>query len=530
MMKRLRTGALALYAALRSRSSATWRWYRARPRWQQAVIAAILAALLIGAIALARSGGTEAAATPARAVTVASVASMSGTGSSLSVIGTVRSIAEANILAQSGGTVQSVRTKLGANVPAGFVIAELSNASEAAAVLQAQGAYDAAIAARNITLLQSGNAQTSFTEAQASARESYRSAYTSMDTVLSTYVSALFGMPTIEGPQLLINEGPTTGLSRQRAAIEDMMEAWARKLPAAESTNPETLLSEATQNVTTISTFLNELNRATSAYESNATAAQVTALATARSTVATQLASLSAARDAYNAKKTAAQVGTQQSSSQGAQVASADAAVKQALGSLRAAQAVYERTIVRAPIGGTVNYLSLRPGAYVTAMSHVATVAQNGALEIVSYVTESERENLSVGMQVLVNETNPGVVTAISPALDPVTKQIEVRIALTEGSDLIDGQSVRIGFPQVVSETPVASGPVLLPLASVKLLADARVVFSVDAEGRLVAHPVTIGDVRGDRIEVLSGVTPELMIVADARGLAEGQKVQVATP
>jgi hypothetical protein len=51
----------------------------------------------------------------------------------------------------------------------------------------------------------------------------------------------------------------------------------------------------------------------------------------------------------------------------------------------------------------------------------------------------------------------------------------------------------------------------------------------VGADGRLVAHIVTIGEVRGDRIQITSPLDSDLRIVIDARGLSEGQKVQVAT-
>jgi hypothetical protein len=62
----------------------------------------------------------------------------------------------------------------------------------------------------------------------------------------------------------------------------------------------------------------------------------------------------------------------------------------------------------------------------------------------------------------------------------------------------------------------------------VKLRVDGRAVFSVDGDGRLVAHPVEVREVRGDRIEVLTDLDPGLRIVADARGLSEGESVRAA--
>jgi len=171
-------------------------------------------------------------------------------------------------------------------------------------------------------------------------------------------------------------------------------------------------------------------------------------------------------------------------------------------------------------------------GDYVTALMHVATVAQNGALEIVAYVSEDNRDLLVAGGRVTVDGEYAGIITSVAPALDPVTKQIEVHVAVTGASELVNGQSVHIALPDLAprEEAPVVNeGPILLPLASVKLRAGDRIVFSVGEDSRLVAHPVEVGEVRGDRIEIRSELAADLRIVADARGLAEGEQVQVAS-
>jgi RND family efflux transporter MFP subunit len=457
-----------------------------------------------------------------RTVTLESVGSLSGNGSSVSVVGTVRSVSEADVLAQSGGTVRRVHTSLGARVPAGFIIAELENASERAVVLQAQGAYEAALAARSITLLQAGNTEDSLEEAELSVRNTYRSAYTTADNTLETYVDPLMeGSDRVGGLDLDDRE--------DRQVIWQMMREWRMSLDEVSSQNAEALIVRAENNTRQIAGFLTELSRKVNDSNSGATATQRANISTARTTIDTLLANLSREREALRAAETAAQVAGRQTTTSSTQTASADASVKQALGSLRLAQASLEKTIVRAPIAGTVNFLPIRVGDYVTSFTHVATVANNGSLEIVTYVSEADRELISAGEEVTVEETYEGVITSIAPALDPTTKRIEVRIAVNGDAELVNGQSVRIGFQNLApaSEEEIA-GPVLLPLAAVKLRTDDRVVFTVNEENRLVAVPVEIGEVRGDRIEVLSSLPLEVRIVADARGLADGQQVNVA--
>jgi len=502
----------SLGTSLKQRTVATWKRYRTLPRWQQILGAILLGALLIGAIVLLNQGGPNEESLDGRFVTLASVGELSGTGGSVDLIGTVRSVTEANLLAQSGGTVRSVRTRIGATVPAGYVIAELDNAAERAAVLQAEGSYDAAVAARNAQ---------SLPDTQDAARNAYRNAFTVLDTTLENDVDTFFGGPTPTGPNLLIYPGADEAnrLSRERARIETLMRSFEANQATASSRTPQALLDEAESIARQVQTFLNELADAASQRDSRVTAAQTAALASARTDVNGVLSSTASARSTLRSGTVSVTAG-------------ADASIKQALGALRGAQANLERTVVRAPIGGQVNFLPIRVGDYVTNLQHVATVAQNGALEIVAYVSEDNRDLLVAGGRVVVENEYEGIITSVAPALDPTTRQIEVHVAVTGASELVNGQSVHIALPDLapVEETVTdETGPILLPLASVKLRAGDRIVFSVGDDSRLVAHPVEVGEVRGDRIEIKTPLPQELRIVADARGLSEGELVQVAS-
>lgn len=508
----LRARAHALYIACLKRSRLLWHKYRALRLWQQVVIAALVLALLIGGIAFARSGGAHEQVNKGRTVTLASVGELSGTSSSVDLVGTVRSMTEANILAQTGGTVRAVHTAVGRSVPAGAVIAELENAAERAAVLQAEGSYEAALAAR------SGQ---SLSDTETTARNVYRSVFTTIDTTIENDIDTFFGASTQYGPDLLIHprQDQAHALSQERARITTVMKKWEESFATADSRSPQALLTEAEANTRIIETFLVALADATNQRDSRATADQIAALATSRAAVASALSSITSARGSFLTNSTSA-------------TASSDAAIKQALGSLRGAQATLERTVVRAPIAGQVNFLPIRVGDYVTAFTHVATVAQNGALEIVVYVSEDDRDLLAAGGSVTVAQKYDGIITLVSPALDPTTKQIEVHVAVKGASDLVNGQSVHIAFPDLARDAaPEESiaGPLLLPLSAVKLRAGDRIVFTVSEDNRLVAYPVEVGEVRGDRIEILTPLPPELRIVRDARGLSDGEKVEVAT-
>jgi multidrug resistance efflux pump len=524
-----------------------WKRFAALSRRTHIIIGVVAVIVIGGVLVLAHRGSAASTANALPEVTLQSIDSFGGAGDSVDVLGTVQSVSEADLLAQSAGTVESVNTTLGATVPAGFVIASLDGSAASAAVLQAQGGYDAALAAEKATALQANNSTGSFATEQTSVRNLYTSTYTTTEDALTGDVDQLFGDNTPVGPALLINPLTTNQtFPRERQSIDDLMANWEATLPTVSTSDPLALLATAQTNLTTVQTFINNLDDLATTQGSAATPAQLAALATAQSTINAQLAAISSAQTAYNAAETASEVGQTQSDTSGdTGVTSSEATVEEALGALRSAQAAYEKTIIRAPIAGTINYLDLHVGDYVTANQHVATVAHNNSLEVVMYLSQEDRNRIEVGDTLTIDGTYKGIVTTIAPALDPTTKQIEVDVAVDDSAALVDGQSVQVALPSAAVETGNAAASaaastdsaatssttptIEVPITAVKLLPDERDVFTVDSTGHLVAHPVTIGNVIGEDIQILTPLDPTLQIVTDARGLSAGDAVQVAT-
>jgi RND family efflux transporter MFP subunit len=213
----------------------------------------------------------------------------------------------------------------------------------------------------------------------------------------------------------------------------------------------------------------------------------------------------------------------------GAQVSLSSASVKQAQGAYNAALANLEKTIIRAPISGTLNTLSIKLGDYVTASQQVAVVSNNGALKVVVFVTPQDRTTLSVGGAATIEGQYPGIITKIAPAVDPTTKKIQVDIGLTgNASALTNGESVRVELSRAVARRVSGTKAISLPIAALKIEPGRTVAFSLDADNRLVAHAVTTGAIVGDKIEITSGLSPDIRILTDARGFKEGQQVTVA--
>lgn len=508
-IEKVRLHSMSTVKFVQSKTLALWRRYRALEKRKQMGIAALATILLLSSHAIIGFFfPAEHVASTLPSVTLSSISELAGNGGGGTILGNVRSMSEASILAQSGGTVTSIHTKLGSTVAAGAVLAELDNAAQRAAVLQAEGGYEAALAAQ---------AGASPADVAQGAQNTYVSSYTTLDSTIKTYLASFFGDSGAQGPQYLVSATPfdPSYFPAKKAQLDADMTLWRSHIATAQSTDGQALLTEAERITGEAQALANDMALSATRNNTDVSSAQLASLSAARSAISSLQAGINAAKLANKSQSSSSTLGI-------------SATLKTALGTLRAAQAALEKTLVRAPIGGTVNFFPLHVGDYVTPLSHVATVAQNGALEIVSYISESTLESVAVGQKVTIEDKYQGVVTSIAPALDPVTKQVEVHVGVTGTNALTNGQSVRIALPGTSVSAASSSAPVLLPLTAVKLTPTARVVFSVGEDSRLVAHAVDIGDVRGERIEVLTELSPDLRIVEDARGLAEGQKVQAA--
>ena len=481
--------------------------------------------LIIGAIAifaLSPEGEEVSTEVDSKGVVVRNLNEL-GDGASLSLVGTVRAVDQATIQTEVGGQATSVRVKLGDRVGAGATIATLENASEYAALLQAEGAYEAAQANAAQSGFSVETSQENLTSAISSANNTYRSTYVTVENVMQGTISNFFSGVTRDQLQL---EEHYWNFKLIEYALEDWQQLTATSLSeprlTAEITEAESLIADANAIVDIIfAEVLAEENGATPETKAQMTTFK-TNLTSARSSLASAKTSLQNARLSVDDAEAA--LSRNQSASTGGEISAADAQVKQALGSLRAAQANYSKTILRTPVAGEVQSLNINTGDFVGMNTVAAIVAGANSLEITTFVSTNERNRLSVGDSVTLAGGGTGVITAIAPAVDSATGKVEVKIA-SESEKLVNGDTVRLSISG--SNTVVEStGPIVIPVAALKVETDRTVVFTVE-NNRLVAHPVITGSLLGTDIVIQSGLNSDMPIVIDARGLNEGDTVEV---
>src|SRR3989344_33040 len=280
------------------------------------------------------------------------------------------------VRSESDGRVNSV-AKVGDTVAAGATIAQLENSSQRAALIQAEGAYDAAVAA-------AGGNTTSQATAKQDAVRTWNTATVSVAQVMHTSIDNYFSLSrttgSITGFRGLEAFGEATTFNKRRVAIEETLKTWERDASTVSEANITNMVRSLDTDLATIGTFVDDLaalvpqQRSTDTYTDAQRSADTARLGDARTTITGLQRSVDAAQ-------------TSITSSTGANAAASNAQVKQALGVLESARAVFNKTIIKTPVAGTITAVSISVGDIINVGNDVVFVAGDTETETEHTVT-----------------------------------------------------------------------------------------------------------------------------------------------
>lgn len=455
-----------------------------------------------------------------------------GAKTQFSTIGTVEAISEAKLMTEAGGQVTVVRVELGQSVQAGTIIASLENQAQRAALTQAEGAYEAALAASKQSTLSADKAATGVREALNSASNGYRSAYTTTNDIVLNSLDRFYSGGVAGTIGFRLGNSRASYFTTERVAFRSLLMTWQTKSQTDLTKDNVTIeLQSAMANIERLVAVVAALAERTATAKSDemlngATVSSYNAsLLADQATLNGLLSSLRSAQANYEtAVKTAEQASA--ASTSGGALSSTNAQIKIALGALQAARAAYDKSLVRTPISGVVNALYLKVGDYVAPGQPAAIVANNQGLQIKTYLTEADAALLNTGDQVKIDDDVAGVISAKASAIDPTTGKVALVVGINSDSKMVNGSTVNVTFTPSLEGDELEQSKLFLPLTAIKVSASETTLFSV-TDGALVAHPITLGEFSGDYVEVTSPLDQTLSIVADARGLRAGQLVTV---
>jgi RND family efflux transporter MFP subunit len=180
---------------------------------------------------------------------------------------------------------------------------------------------------------------------------------------------------------------------------------------------------------------------------------------------------------------------------------------------------------ITAPFRGVVVERKAEPGMLAAPGMPIAVVEQASGYRLEASVEENRVKAIRPGMAVEVTiealgQTMPGRVEEIVPALDPGSRSFTVKIPVA-GPMLRSGMFGRARFAMGEKKA------LMIPAAAVVRQGQVEQVFVVD-NGVAKLRLVTTGARRGDRVEVLTGLSAGEVVVSPVPGnLRDGSRVEV---
>lgn len=211
-------------------------------------------------------------------------------------------------------------------------------------------------------------------------------------------------------------------------------------------------------------------------------------------------------------------------------IQSAEAAVQTARAQASIAQKAVADAIVRAPYSGYVSNRPIAVGEYVTPASVVATVLRTNPIKLQLQVQEAEAPYITPGMGVSLevdayrDRKFAGQVTAVNPAIDPVSRAVTIEAAIENGDNAL--RSGMFATAQIVRKG--GSRAVFVPRAAVfsDQNTESYRVFVIQGDTAKL-RVVQIGTEEGDLIQILSGVNAdETVATSNLQQLYEGARVK----
>lgn len=212
--------------------------------------------------------------------------------------------------------------------------------------------------------------------------------------------------------------------------------------------------------------------------------------------------------------------------------ATARARVEAARAQLQQQRVRLAQGAVYAPDDGVISARNATVGSVVNNGTELFRLIRKGRLEWRAEVTSSELGRITTGTRAIVTATSgarlEGRVRTIGPTVDPQTRVAIVYLDVKPLPGPAAG-SARAGM-FARGEFELGSMPALtVPQQAVVVREGFSYVFRVNPDNRVTQVKVQIGRMAGDRLQVLSGITSDMRIVASGGGfLNDGDLVRIA--
>ncbi len=192
----------------------------------------------------------------------------------------------------------------------------------------------------------------------------------------------------------------------------------------------------------------------------------------------------------------------------------------------REAETQVAQTQIVAPFAGRIAARLVDPGALAAPGVPLLVLESVGPLRAVAEVEAEPAATLRLGQTLRVElpggEVVDGTLVEQSPAADPVTRTVTIKVELPPTANAYSGMFVRVLIPRDIREV------LTVPVAAVAEQGGLQSVFVVDASGIVRRRIITVGEQLDGRVEVLTGLREGETVVFGDAGLRDG--VALARP
>jgi RND family efflux transporter MFP subunit len=206
----------------------------------------------------------------------------------------------------------------------------------------------------------------------------------------------------------------------------------------------------------------------------------------------------------------------------------AEAQLRQAQAGYTQARSTRDNAWIEAPFSGTIGRVWARAGN-MSGSNPLLSISGNGGVVARILLPESDIFSLSVGQPAYVTVSAldllsiPGVVTAVSPAVDPVSGQVSAEVRFDDPENQL--RSGLAGRVSIVTES--VTDAMVLPVNVLRRTRTGYQIAVVEND-RAVLRDITTGLTSKGNVEITSGVQPgDLVIVLGQNSVIQDGLVEV---
>lgn len=448
----------------------------------------------------------------------------------VSADGAVESVDQVELRSQISAPVTAVNVSIGDWVTAGAPLVTLQNTDILAELDQAKANLALAKA-------QSANAGVTLESAVKGVIDKVEDAYVKVDDAIHTQSDQFFSNPSSNSPKLIFVTSDlqlVNDIERDRVILEGDVKEWKESLALLSTTvsgaELDIALMAAKKNLNSASKFLDEVSAAlngviiTSQSISASLPGWKISISAARASISGAIAGVSGAEAALSGARSALKNPDDLASST-VSISTTEAQIMAAEAVISNLKVQLAKTIISTPISGRIASIPIKTGELLSPGQIVASVINTQSLQIKAFVSDSDYSKIGYGSPAYIQGKMVGTVTKVAPSIDPSTKKVEVRILVDSKAvqGLVIGQNLNV---QIIGKVSAGSASgYLVPIQDVKIVPGEAFVYSVDSDLKVKKNPVILGEVRGDFVEIKSGLNDEMRIVSPVYELEEGDKV-----